>query len=199
MQNIDQRYFKQGYRTIAGVDEVGRGAWAGPLVAAAVILPPQQIVGLTDSKQLTPKQRSYYFDVIMQQALDWSVVSITAQEIDTIGLHRANLFALSYVLTHLTHTPDLALIDGFKIHHAIPVQAIVHGDAQSQVIAAASVIAKVTRDRLMCLLDYYDQARYCFASHKGYGTKLHQERLAIHGVSPWHRRSFAPIKQLLYN
>lgn len=197
--NLDDHYYAEGHTYIAGVDEVGRGCWAGPLVAAAVIMPPEQRVpGVSDSKLLTAKQREGLFLRLVKAAMACSVVSITAAEVDQFGLHHANLFALSYCVTHLPLTPDVALIDGFTLDHFIPTVAVVDGDAKSYSIAAASIIAKVMRDRLMRRLDQADGSRYGFAQHKGYGTALHRARLQHYGVSQWHRRSFAPIHSMLY-
>lgn len=196
--DFDQQYYKQGYNYIAGVDEVGRGCWAGPLVAAAVIMPrDERVSGVADSKQLSEKQREQLFESLLRAALACSVVCITPKEIDQFGLHRANVFALSYCLTHLSMTPDVALIDGFALEHFIPTVRVVEGDAKSYTIAAASIIAKVMRDRLMRQLDQVD-GRYGFAQHKGYGTALHRTQLQHYGVTQWHRRSFAPIKSMLY-
>lgn len=196
--NIDNDFYAQGYTLIAGADEAGRGAWAGPLVAAAVIMPRQQIIGMNDSKKLTPLKRRSLFDEIMQQAVCWAIVSINQTEIDQHGVHKANIFALGEAITGLRIVPDIALIDGFALQHTIKTERIIHGDALSYSIAAASILAKVTRDRLMCLADKYDD-RYAFTQHKGYGTQLHQDRLQQHGVASWHRQSFAPIQQLVYN
>ena len=184
-------------KLIAGADEAGRGAWAGPLVAAAVIMPSRKIVGVRDSKQLSPRRRTELFSEIITQAVACTAVSIPQDCIDTLGVHQANLFALSYVITHLQPQPDLALIDGFEIDHYIATQAVVGGDASTYVIAAASIIAKVTRDWLMQRADRYD-ARYGYARHKGYGTQLHQQQLQQFGASRWHRQSFAPVQRILY-
>jgi ribonuclease HII len=126
------------------------------------------------------------------------MVSFTPAEIDELGVHRANLRALSYCLTHLPIQPDLALIDGFRIEHAVPTEQIIEGDRKSYTIGCASILAKVTRDRFMRQLSRLDE-RYNFAAHKGYGTAAHRAALETHGVTVWHRRSFAPIKALLYN
>lgn len=196
--DFDQNYYNQGYNIIAGVDEVGRGCWAGPLVAAAVIMPTdQRITGVADSKKLSEKQREDLFGELVRSALACSVVCITAAEIDQFGLHHSNLFALSYCVTHLAVTPEIALIDGFAVDHFIPTVRVIEGDAKSYTIAAASIIAKVVRDRFMRQLDRVD-GRYGFAQHKGYGTAQHRDQLQRYGVTSWHRRSFAPIKRLIY-
>lgn len=199
MKTIDHAIYRQGYKRVAGADEAGRGAWAGPLVAAAVIMPTDNfITGVKDSKQLSPEQRLRLYYCIIKQAICWSVVCVTPAEIDQLGVHQANCLALSYVLTHLDVAPDIALIDGFIIQHYLSTQAVKGGDALSYSIAAASIVAKVTRDRLLCML-HTQEPRYGFAQHKGYGTKQHQSRLSEFGVTPWHRQSFAPVRQLLYN
>jgi len=199
--NIDSKYRQQGYRFIAGADEAGRGAWAGPLVAAAVIMPDQsaykKIPGVTDSKKLSHVQREKLFPKIVQVALSCVVVCVNQTEIDQLGVHQANMFALSYVLTHLEPIPDIALIDGFQLNHFLPTVRVVHGDALSYTIGAASIVAKVVRDFLMSGIDQVDP-HYQFARHKGYGTALHQVALHTYGASRWHRQSFAPIQQLRY-
>ncbi|MBI2415904.1 MAG: ribonuclease HII [Candidatus Kerfeldbacteria bacterium] len=192
---VDDHFIRRGTSLIAGVDEAGRGAWAGPLVAAAVIMPRLRIAGVNDSKQLTARQREQLYQGIIEQAISWSVVSIGIDQIDTLGVHAANLFALSYVLTHLAVMPDLALVDGFTVAHYLPTKRLIHGDQLSYAIAAASIVAKVVRDQMMQQLDHADD-RYGFAQHKGYGTRQHQQALQQHGVSLWHRRSFAPIRAL---
>ncbi len=200
--NLDNIYRRQGHRLIAGVDEVGRGSWAGPLVAAAVIMPAgRRVPHVTDSKLMSEQQRAAAFPKLVKQALACSVACITQLEIDQFGLHRANLFALSYCLTHLPLTPDLALIDGFAVDHFIPTVAVIDGDRRSYAVSAAAIIAKVIRDRFMRQLDNLAAAtgkKYSFALHKGYGTSLHQAELAQFGVSPWHRRSFDPVRRMIY-
>ena len=183
---------------IAGADEAGRGAWAGPLVAAAVIMPPgKRIRGVKDSKQLTPKQRVALFPKIVAQAVSCSVVCISPAEVDQLGVHQANLFALSHCITHLDPQPALVLVDGFAVDHYVPTKRMIHGDARSYTIAAASIVAKVVRDTLLQFMQQHD-ARYGFGAHKGYGTAEHARQLKQFGVGPWHRRSFAPIAELLY-
>lgn len=195
---MEAKLYNQGMKYIAGVDEVGRGAWAGPLVAAAVIMQRKRIRGINDSKQLSASQRDALFPKIIAQAVCWSIVSIPQHEVDAFGLHKANMFALSYALTHLDIEPDIALVDGFVINHFIPTQRVISGDQKSYSIAAASIIAKVVRDRMMQRADQID-GRYAFARHKGYGTQLHQKRLEKYGPGAWHRKTFAPVQRLLYN
>lgn len=195
---MEAELYNKGHKYIAGVDEVGRGAWAGPLVAAAVIMQRKQIPDVSDSKQLTAKQREKLFPKILAHAVCWSIVSIPQHEVDAFGLHKANMFALSYALTHLDIEPDIALVDGFAVDHFIPTQRVVGGDKKSYNIASASIIAKVVRDRMMQWADRID-GRYAFAQHKGYGTQLHQKQLQEYGAGSWHRKTFAPIQRLLYN
>lgn len=198
MGNIDLDYYKNGVQFLAGADEAGRGPWAGPLVAAAIIMPSAELIkGVTDSKLLSERQRERLFPLIIKQAIACCVVSLTPPEIDSLGVHQANLLAISYCLTHLPTEPELALIDGFQIDHFIPTEQVIDGDKKSYTIGCASIVAKVTRDRFMRQLGRLD-ARYGFAAHKGYGTAAHRAALQQHGVSVWHRRSFAPIKALLY-
>lgn len=198
MTNIDLAYRKQGYTLLAGADEAGRGPWAGPLVAAAIIMPAEEcIAGVADSKTLSEKQRERLFSIIMRQALACCVVSLTPKEIDSMGVHQANLLAISYCLTHLPTQPELALIDGFRLDHFVATEQVIEGDKKSYTIGCASIVAKVTRDRFMRQLDRLDP-RFGFAAHKGYGTAAHRTALQQHGVTLWHRRSFAPIKALLY-
>ena len=196
--NIDEKYYSAGVELLAGADEAGRGPWAGPLVAAAIIMPAEaRITGVADSKTLSEKQRERLFPLIMRQAVACCVVSLTPKEIDSMGVHQANLLAISYCLTHLPTQPDLALIDGFRVEHFVATEQVIEGDKKSYTIGCASIIAKVTRDRFMRQLDRLDP-RFGFAAHKGYGTAVHRAALQQHGVTQWHRQSFAPIKVLLY-
>jgi ribonuclease HII len=188
---------------IAGLDEAGRGALAGPVVAAAVILPLNDSIetllhGVNDSKQLTAHKREAFFDLILEHALAYGIGQEPAAVIDAIGILPANKLAMQTAVTQLTPTPQFLLIDGRIClpQLNIPQQPIVRGDSQSLSIAAASILAKVTRDRLMCELDR-QFPHYGFAQHKGYGTELHRAALAQHGPCPQHRHSFAPIRQPL--
>ncbi len=194
---MERELKKEGYNIIAGADEAGRGCWAGPLVAAAVIMPDRSIEGINDSKKLSHKRRVELFPKIIESASAWAVVSVTPEEVDAMGVHQANLFALSHAITHLDIEPDIVLIDGFAIDHYYNTLRVVSGDQLSYNIGAASILAKVVRDYLMMLVDRVD-GRYHFGQHKGYGTALHRQQLAVHGPSQWHRKSFAPIKKLLY-
>jgi ribonuclease HII len=180
---------------IAGVDEAGRGPLAGPVIAAAVILHPNQpISGLADSKQLSEKQRNQLFLVIRQRALSWSAARATIAEIDTYNILQATLLAMRRAITRLHIMPRRVLIDGNQCPPLLPcrAQAIIKGDQLEPAISAASIVAKVLRDRIMCMLDRkYPQ--YGFAQHKGYATDRHRQALRLHGPSRVHRRSFAPV------
>lgn len=183
---------------VAGVDEAGRGPLAGPVIAAAVILnPAKPITGLTDSKKLTEKQRERLFQEIRQHALAWSVARATVAEIDAINILQASLLAMRRAVLRLSYPPGLVLVDGNKCPDlAMPVRAIIKGDQTEPAISAASIVAKVLRDRLMLLLDRHYPA-YGFAKHKGYPTASHIEAIQHAGVSRVHRRSYAPVAALL--
>ncbi|MBI5037439.1 MAG: ribonuclease HII [Candidatus Kerfeldbacteria bacterium] len=197
-QKIENEYRRKGYRLIAGADEAGRGAWAGPIVAAAVILPANNsLPGLRDSKLLSPRHREQLCDEICGQALAYQICSISSAEIDRVGVGEANIRVIAHALELLPKLPHVALVDGtLKIALNIPVHSIIDGDAQIMSIAAASILAKVFRDRMMV---HYDRRYplYRFAQHKGYGTAWHQRALRQHGASPIHRRSYAPIRAIV--
>lgn len=197
LSKYEQRLYSQGFKLVAGVDEAGRGALAGPLVAAAVILPRDaRIPGIRDSKKLLAEQREQLYERIVETAISWSAVSIESTEIDSRGLQWANLKALERAARTLSHKSDYALIDGFDVKALeIPSLALIKGDSRSISIAAASIVAKVTRDRIMCDLHKAYPA-YGFDQHKGYGTAAHLEALAKHGSSAIHRKSFAPVAEL---
>lgn len=184
---------------IAGIDEAGRGPLAGPVTAAAVILPEKfRHKTLRDSKQLTALQRDrIYTELTENPKIIWAVASVTVEEIDRFNILRASHMAMRIAAEQLTSRPEHALIDGLPVR-PFPIEqtAIVDGDAKSLSIAAASVIAKVTRDRLMLDFDSAFPA-YGFAQHKGYSTTLHLERLRQHGPCPIHRRTFLPVQQML--
>lgn len=191
MWEIEDGFFAQGVKTICGVDEAGRGPLAGPVCAAAVILPPHlQIPGLTDSKKLTDKKRRELFSIIQQQAIAYGIGFASEQEIDEINILQATFLAMERALAGLTVKPEIALIDGNREKDfGIPVKTVVKGDSLSTNIAAASVLAKVSRDDLMLKMDG-EYPGYGFAIHKGYGTKAHYEALRELGPCPSHRRSF---------
>jgi len=183
---------------VCGVDEVGRGPWAGPVTAAAVILNPANIpAGLNDSKKLTKARREVLFEAIMNSATV-SIASASVQEIDQINILQATFLAMKRAVDALEIKPKFALIDGNKIPPSLPCEAsaIVKGDARSLSIAAASIVAKVTRDRLMCDLSA-TYPGYGWETNMGYGTKAHQQGLAARGITPHHRVSFKPIHKML--
>ncbi len=185
-----------GFSLIAGADEAGRGACAGPLVAAAVILrPSSRIDGLGDSKMLTARQRDRIYDQVVARALAWSVVGIEPGECDSLGMHVANLAALRRAVLRLDVAPDFVLTDGFAVDGlGVPNLGVWKGDRVAACVAAASVIAKVTRDRIMA--DYHQTYPvYAFDIHKGYCTGLHQDRLNDHGPSPIHRWCFENVRR----
>lgn len=189
--SIENEYREKGFNIICGVDEAGRGPLAGPVYAAAVILPSDCVIeGLNDSKKLTEKKREALFDEIKEKALAYGIASADEKEIDEINILNATFLAMKRAIASLSVKPDLALIDGNqKPHTDIEEVTVIKGDAKSMSIAAASVLAKVSRDRFMLeMAEKYPQ--YEFARHKGYGTKLHYEKIAQYGVCDIHRRTF---------
>ena len=194
--SIENEYREKGFNIICGVDEAGRGPLAGPVYAAAVILPSDCVIeGLNDSKKLTEKKREDLFDEIKEKALAYGIASADEKEIDEINILNATFLAMKRAIASLSVRPDLALIDGNqKPHTDIEEVTVIKGDAKSMSIAAASVLAKVSRDRFMLeMAEKYPQ--YEFARHKGYGTKLHYEKIAQYGVCDIHRRTF--LKKIL--
>ncbi|MEJ5200494.1 MAG: ribonuclease HII [Anaerolineae bacterium] len=190
-----------GFVRIAGTDEAGRGAWAGPLVAAAVILPADRsalaplLGAVDDSKKLTAAERERLFDLIHACAVAIGVGSVAAPEIDALGIAVANRLALRRAVEALAIAPDYLLLDYLTVPELpLPQRGVPHGDALSLSVASASIIAKVTRDRLMIVEDRAHPG-YGFARHKGYGTAMHKDALARLGPCPLHRRSYAPIKE----
>ncbi|MBE6763104.1 MAG: ribonuclease HII [Ruminococcaceae bacterium] len=199
MENVE---FDRQFRTseaflLCGVDEAGRGPFAGPVCAAAVILPPDfELDGLNDSKKLTEKKREKLFPIICENAIAYSIAFATVEEIEEYNILQATFLAMKRAVDGLGVRPDHILVDGDKLPPSLPssAQPLIKGDALSASVAAASVLAKVSRDRLMYELDaQYPQ--YGFAAHKGYGTKVHCEAILKHGVLPCHRLSF--LKKLL--
>ena len=180
-----------GFNIVCGIDEAGRGPLAGPVCAAAVILPEGCIIeGVNDSKKLTEKKREQLFDVIKETALAYSIATADEKEIDEINILQATYLAMNRAFRGLSIKPDMALVDGNRDPNlGIPTRTIVKGDANSMSIAAASILAKVTRDRFMFEMDK-KYPEYQFAKHKGYGTKLHYEMLDKYGASEIHRMSF---------
>jgi ribonuclease HII len=188
---IERSYYNQGIHYICGVDEAGRGPLAGPVCAAAVILPPDlEIPGLNDSKKLSDKRRRELFPIIKDNALAYGIAFASEPEIDSINILQATFLAMDRAISQLSIKPDLLLIDGNRAKDfAIPAKTVVHGDSLSASIAAASILAKVTRDDFMMeIAAKYPQ--YGFEIHKGYGTKAHCSALLEHGPSPIHRITF---------
>lgn len=188
---FENEAYANGYQFVCGVDEAGRGPLAGPVCAAAVILPKGYVIeGVNDSKKLTEKKREALFDVIKEKALAYSIATASAQEIDEINILQATFLAMKRAVEGLPIKADFAMIDGNREPHLdIPMTTIVKGDARSASIAAASILAKVTRDRYMLeIANEYPQ--YQFDKHKGYGTKLHYEMLDAYGPSDIHRQTF---------
>lgn len=183
---------------IAGTDEVGRGPLAGPVVAAAVILADDHgIEGLADSKKLSEKKREALFDIIIEKAVAYAIARCEPDEIDEINIHNASLLAMQRAIEQLKVTPDHVLVDGIYVPKiAMSAEAIIKGDQKIPAISAASIIAKVTRDREMVEMDKIYPG-YGLAKHKGYPTKVHMEQLKVLGVTPIHRRSFAPVSKVL--
>ena len=181
----------QGYKFICGIDEAGRGPLSGPVVAAACILPfDAEIKELNDSKKLTEKKREKLFDIIKEQAITYGIGMATPEEIDSINILNATMLAMHRALEQLSPVADFALIDGnVSRGFEIPTQTLVKGDSISCSIAAASILAKVTRDRI-CLEDALKYPEYNFAKHKGYSTKEHMEAVIKYGPCPIHRKSF---------
>lgn len=192
----ERQQWNNGLTTLCGVDEAGAGPLAGPVYAAAVILPREiDLPGLNDSKKLTPKKRDALFDAITAAAVAWSVASVTAEEIDELDILNARMLAMDRAIEGLSIQPDLCLIDGNRDHgSAVAITAphitLVGGDGKSASIAAASILAKVSRDRYVTDVLDREYPQYQFARHKGYGTKLHYEMLDRYGPCPAHRRTF---------
>ena len=188
---LENEIYAEGFSFICGVDEAGRGPLAGPVYAAAVILPRDAVIeGLNDSKKLTEKKRDALFDVITERALTYGIASASVEEIEKLNILNATFLAMNRAIDKLDPIPELALIDGNRSTGiAMPSRCVVKGDSRCADIAAASILAKVSRDRYMLTLaEKYPQ--YHFEQHKGYGTKLHYEALREYGPSPEHRPSF---------
>ena len=196
--HFERHLWAQGVHRVAGVDEAGRGCLAGPVVAAAVVLAPDGVIdGIDDSKKLSRTQREALYEEIVAKALAVGIGQVEAEEIDRLNILQASLKAMRLALEHLQTPPDRVLIDGhLPARSPYPEQAIIDGDARSLSIAAASIVAKVHRDRLMCECDAR-YPEYGFAAHKGYGSAAHLAALDAHGPCPLHRRSFGPVAALV--
>lgn len=197
LYEYEKRAYEQGYTNIAGTDEVGRGPMAGPLVAAAVILPKGlEIDGLNDSKKLTPKKREELYKIIKEKALEVEVTFIDVEEVDRLNVYQASKLAMTKCIEKMKHKVDFILTDAMNLDLDIPYLSLIKGDAKSASIAAASIIAKVERDHYMISIDEkYPQ--YGFKNHKGYVTKAHMEAIKKYGVTEVHRKSFAPVSEIL--
>ena len=192
-RTLENALRRMGFVHVAGVDEVGRGCLAGPVVAAAVVLDPKRYVPrIGDSKTVTALERTRLYERITRTAVAWGVASASCDEIDTINIHQASLRAMQRAVEMLAPSPDFVLVDAFRIP-SIPMaqRAVIHGDSRCTAIAAASILAKVTRDRMMLELHAQDP-RYGFNRHKGYATAEHLHAVAQFGYSAVHRRSFRP-------
>lgn len=198
MCEFEQKNYTRGCEFIAGIDEAGRGPLAGPVVAAAVILPQNfKLLGLDDSKQLNAAKRHDFFQVIKAQAVSYGIAAISNEKIDQVNIYQATKQAMSKALNQLDPIPDHTLIDAVPLN-GLPCssESIIKGDQKSISIAAASILAKVTRDTIMKKI-HDDYPFYDFASNMGYGTKHHMQALQEHGISPFHRKSFAPIRSTI--
>lgn len=196
MKETEKRLYSAGYRLVAGVDEAGRGPLAGPVYAAAVILPQDvRLDGINDSKKLSPKKRDELFDEIIEKAVAYSVFSVDEKKIDEINILRATHMAMNGAVNGLSVKPDYVIIDGNSISGMeIPHETLVKGDAKSISIAAASILAKVSRDRYITkMAEIYPE--YHFEKHKGYGTREHIDAILKYGASPIHRKTF--LKNIL--
>jgi ribonuclease HII len=195
---FERMYYRQGYQRIAGLDEVGRGPLAGPVVASAVILPKEGIgEELFDSKKIPPKKREELYKIILSKALGVGIGMVGQEEIDLLNIFQATLKAMALAIENLPILPDFLLIDGLQsLRLSIPQKPIRKGDQLSNSIAAASIVAKVTRDRMM--LEYHQKyPQYNFAKHKGYGTKEHRMAIERFGICELHRKTFRGVKEYL--
>lgn len=195
----EKEAFLKGHKAVAGVDEAGRGPLAGPVVAAAVILPSTgALKGVDDSKKLTPVKRDELFELVRSTAVSYGVGQASVQEIDELNIYKATQLAMKRAIEALKPSPDLLLTDAMPLpaFSHIPQKPLIHGDALSSSIAAASILAKVTRDRLMEEL-HQKYPVYGFDGHKGYGTEIHIQAIREHGPCPEHRRTFAPVMEVL--
>ena len=192
----ERKLYDKGYKLIAGTDEVGRGPLVGPVVAAAVILPVDyKLEGLTDSKKLSEKKRNAFYDIIKRDAISYGIGVVDAKTIDEINIYEASRLAMVSAIDAMEVTPDYVLSDAMPLPYENS-QAIIHGDALSESIAAASVLAKVTRDAMMYELDK-KYPEYDFKSHKGYPTKKHLENIKKYGILDNYRLSYKPVKEIL--
>lgn len=198
LYEVESEFYKRGMTHIVGIDEVGRGPLAGPVTVAAVILKPHWFApGLNDSKKVTPKHREALSARIHEEAVDLSIVSMPPSEIDAVNIYQATMEAMYQAVKNLHVKPDAVIVDAMPLHFSCPTISMIHGDARSASVAAASIAAKVYRDHLM---DEYDKKYpgYGFARNKGYGTAEHIEALHRLGITPIHRKSFEPVKSMIF-
>ena len=197
LYTYEKELIKQGITLIGGIDEVGRGPLVGPVVAACVILPLNyQLEGLTDSKKLSEKKREQFYEILQKEALSIGVGIISAEKIDEVNIYEATKLAMQDAIKNCALKPEYLLIDAMKLDTSIPSNSIIKGDSKSLSIAAASVIAKVTRDRMLIELDK-KYPMYDFKHNKGYPTKKHLEAINQFGIIDLHRKSYAPVKEYL--
>lgn len=198
MMSYERSCYEKGYNFIAGVDEAGRGPLAGPVVAASVILPTDfTLYGLTDSKQLNENKRLEFFNIIKKEAVTYNISVVENQKIDQVNIFEATKLVMSDSLNQLDPQPDYALIDAVKLSGLnYPTTEIIKGDQKSISIAAASILAKVIRDKIMKKI-HKEFPNYDFISNMGYGTNHHIKQLKKHGISPYHRKSFAPVREAI--
>ncbi len=196
--NFESELIAQGFGLLGGIDEAGRGPLAGPVTAACVHIPPHIFIeGVNDSKKLSEKTReSLYQEITTHPEIHFGIGIIDAEEIDRINILRATIKAMALSYQNINLKLDYLLVDGVQLDLEIPAKKIIRGDAQSHLIAAASILAKVTRDRIM--KEYHEKwPEYYFASHKGYGTKQHREAIVLHGPCKIHRKTFEPIRSMV--
>ena len=196
LYEFEEKLYDEGFHLICGVDEAGRGPLAGPLVVAACILPPfLRIEGINDSKQLSAKKRKELYKVIVKNALAYKIVFVTEEDVDSLNIYQATKKGMLMAIAGIKHKPDYALIDAMPLGELeIPHNSIIHGDARCASVAAASILAKVTRDEYMEKMDI-KYPNYGFKKHKGYGTKAHMQALEKYGPCKIHRKSFAPVSK----
>ena len=197
LYTYERELIKQGITLIGGIDEVGRGPLVGPVVAACVILPLNyQLEGLTDSKKLSEKKREQFYEILKKEALSIGIGIISAEKIDEVNIYEATKLAMQDAIKNCALKPEYLLIDAMELDTSIPSNSIIKGDSKSLSIAAASVIAKVTRDRMLIELDK-KYPMYDFKHNKGYPTKKHLEAINQFGIIDLHRKSYAPVKEYL--
>lgn len=197
LYDYERQFYNQGHYHVAGVDEVGRGPIAGPVTVGAVILPPQwECVGINDSKKLSPHKREQLFSEIMENAVAVSCVSLSEKEVDRLNIYQAAKRGMYNAIAGLSVHAEAVLIDAMPLRLDVPSQSIIKGDTLSASIAAAAIIAKVTRDRMMCEYDKI-YPEYGFSQHKGYLTEQHREAIEKYGPCPIHRRSFEPVRSMM--